>query len=278
MTPSQRQAFDNAAARWESHLTGDLLDVNLTSQGYPVCGAGPVVEWVDDLVIRAIVVPIDGPGGILGQAGPCAFRVNLLPAFGLMQFDSDDLAALEANNQLDDVILHEMGHVLGFGTIWGTLGLRLGTGTIDPRFTGGFAIQRYMAIGGTGAPCDPPNINTVCVPLEGTGGPGTADSHWREDSCSTCQSADFFGNELMTGFISSPGNPNPLSSTSLEQFNDLGYPVVDTIGADPFTLNTSLIAPAVSGPRLKLVDDIWRGPVYLIEEDGTLTPLPPDRR
>ena len=35
-----------------------------------------------------------------------------------MQFDSDDLAALAAAGDLLPVVLHEMGHVLGIGTIW----------------------------------------------------------------------------------------------------------------------------------------------------------------
>ena len=39
-----------------------------------------------------------------------------LPVRGIMEFDSADLAALEASGQFENVILHEMGHVLGCGT------------------------------------------------------------------------------------------------------------------------------------------------------------------
>ena len=35
-----------------------------------------------------------------------------------MSFDTADLARMEADGSLTDVILHEMGHVLGFGTLW----------------------------------------------------------------------------------------------------------------------------------------------------------------
>ena len=44
----------------------------------------------------------------------------------IMQFDTADLATMEANGSLVDVITHEMGHVLGFGTIWTDLNLLTG--------------------------------------------------------------------------------------------------------------------------------------------------------
>ena len=66
---------------------------------------------------------------ILGQAGPTRLRPgSFLPASGVMSFDSADLARMESDGSLVRVIIHEMGHVLGFGTIWDELGLRQGTG------------------------------------------------------------------------------------------------------------------------------------------------------
>ena len=47
-------------------------------------------------------MPIDGAGGVLGQAGPTNRRPAsagasaFLPAKGIMQFDTDDLAQMEA--------------------------------------------------------------------------------------------------------------------------------------------------------------------------------------
>jgi hypothetical protein len=270
-TPSQQHAFDSAATRWQSHLTADLSNVLLFTHEFPYCGGTPVNEVIDDLVIQVILGPIDGVGGILGQAGPCAIRSsNKLPAWGIMMFDTADLAALETDNQLVDVITHEMGHVLGFGVLWDAslLNLRVGTGTSDPRFTGSNAITAYAGLGGTG----------TYVPLEGTGGTGTRDAHWREASCGSCETIDYFGNELMTGYISAPGNPNPLSVVTLRQFADLGYPSVNLTGADAFTLNPTIPSGPAVRPSLHLVDDVWRGPVYQIEPDGKLTPVQPDRR
>ena len=45
------------------------------------------------------------------------------------RFDTADLASLESDGRLLGVILHEMGHVLGIGTIWETFGLLFGAGT-----------------------------------------------------------------------------------------------------------------------------------------------------
>lgn len=37
-----------------------------------------------------------------------------------MQFDSDDVAALITAGTFDRVVAHEMGHVIGVGTLWNT--------------------------------------------------------------------------------------------------------------------------------------------------------------
>ena len=86
------------------------------------------------MIIDASGVGIDGAGGILGQAGPDTLRTgSLLPVHGVMQFDAADLAQLESSGQLVSVITHEMGHVLGIGSIWQQKGLLSGAGGSDPR-------------------------------------------------------------------------------------------------------------------------------------------------
>ena len=106
---------------------------------------------IDDVLIEASGTPIDGPGGILGQAGPTHLRpagagtAAFIPAKGRMQFDTADLAAMQANGTLNDVITHEMGHVLGIGTIWTTKGLLSGASGNNPVFTGTNAKREYQA-------------------------------------------------------------------------------------------------------------------------------------
>ncbi|WP_459556606.1 beta strand repeat-containing protein [Lacunimicrobium album] len=232
-TAAQTAAFQNAAARWAEIIIGDLPDVDI--------GGGTII---DDVLISAEVVDIDGPGGILGQAGPTAVRADgtFIPFQGQMQFDSADLAELEASGQLTDVILHEMGHVLGLGTIWDLKGLLQnpsnGDGVTDTRFTGPNAAAQYNAIFG---------VAGTSTPVENSGGPGTADGHWREAT---------LDNELMTGFLNA--GVNPISRITVGQWEDLGY-VVDYTAADPYA------APLVGGAGARTINmnrfEDYAGPV-----------------
>lgn len=195
LTPSQQDAFAIAAKRWSSIIIGDVPDANL--QG----------ELIDDIKIDARGALIDGVGGILGQAGPTWIRSgSFLPIAGVMTFDRDDLQKLEDDGLLLSVILHEMAHVIGFGTVWDYLGLLQGAGSINPTFSGRNAMQEFGQLLGTGSP--------TAVPVANTGGPGTRDSHWREA---------VFANELMTGFINQ--GVNPISRLTIASLADLGYQI-----------------------------------------------------
>jgi hypothetical protein len=208
LTERQRAAFAAAADRWTRIVVGDLPPVEIDG------------ETVDDVLILAAGADIDGTGAVLGQAGPTHLRPgSMLPARGEMTFDLADLATLEDEGTLDDVITHEMGHVLGIGTLWDLKGLVAGSGTNDPTFTGAGAVAEYAALGGAGD-----------VPVENTGGPGTAEGHWRESR---------FENELMSGFIGQAGNP--LSRMTAASLADLGYHV-DLDAAEPYAL------PPLTGP------------------------------
>ncbi|MET7619256.1 leishmanolysin-related zinc metalloendopeptidase [Streptomyces sp. NPDC005408] len=210
LTDTQEQAFEQAADRWARVIIGDLPTVILGG------------EVIDDLLILAQGVPIDGTGRILGQAGPTHVRSAsanfgaLLPVKGIMSFDTADLAHMEDDGTLLDVITHEMGHVVGIGTVWEDKGLLKDPRTPNPNFVGGAAMDELGKLMGAGGP--------VPVPVESTGGPGTADSHWRET---------VFHNELMSGFVGSPGNP--LSRVTVASLQDLGYEV-DIEAAEAYEL------------------------------------------
>jgi hypothetical protein len=75
VSPAVQQSFVDAVARWESVVIGDLPDVpvNIPS-GLCFPGQPAIDETIDDLLIFSEVTFIDGPGGILGQAGTCAVR------------------------------------------------------------------------------------------------------------------------------------------------------------------------------------------------------------
>jgi hypothetical protein len=263
-TASQRAAVEEAQARWETIITSDLEDVHLSASAGECGTNSPAVDRpVDDVLIVVTVDSIDGDEGVLASAGPCFVRVpGDLPVFGAMRLDEADLDGLQASGLLSTVILHEMAHVLGFGLLWDGLLVdpslppdttQPPNADADPHFIGARALVAFDAIGGapyTGAK----------VPLEDTGGQGTADSHWRES---------IFGNELMTGFVS--GGQNPLSAVTVASLADLGY-VVDEQAADDFAL--SLAAAAVrTAPRIHLGDDLLRVPIRAVTSSGRMVGL-----
>jgi hypothetical protein len=254
---SQRAAFERARDRLSQVVTGDLPDAPLRQAAIASCGNVALDETVDDVLVLVQLEPIDGPDGILGQAGPCVLRRGALPALGMMHFDSADVAELEASGDLDAVVLHEMLHVLGFGTIWESRGLLTGATTPDPYFTGAGARSAFGENGGAGYPGTP-------VPVENDGGPGTRDGHWRES---------VLEHELMTGWIS--GATQPLSRTTIASLADLGY-TVDLARADAFTMSSSAAVQALGDERtLDLGADARVGPVYEVDERGDVTPLAP---
>lgn len=222
LNAAQKNAFKAAADRWSKVIIGDLPTV--------IDGA----DVIDDLLIEAQGVAIDGPGQILGQAGPTKLRPHaagasaLLPAKGIMSFDTADLAKMQAEGTLVDVITHEMGHVLGIGTIWKLKNLLVGAGTNNPRFRGVNARREFGVLKGTGP---------TQVPVENTGGPGTREGHWRET---------VFRNELMSGFIGGPNNP--LSRLTVASLQDMGY-VVDMAAAETYAL-PNLLQMAEAGMLL----------------------------
>src|SRR4051794_15225094 len=196
LSAPQRFAFTAAAARWGAIITADVRPVVIDGQ------------TIDDVRIDAEGVRIDDVGKILGQAGPVDLRPgSFLPATGIMSFDSADLAQMESDGSLGAVIVHEMAHVLGFGTIFDRLGLITGAGGDDPAFTGSRATREYAALLG-------PAVRPRSVPLANGAGRATRDGHWREE---------VFANELMTGFLDL--RPKPLSRVTIGAFEDLGYSV-----------------------------------------------------
>ena len=69
---------------------------------------------------------------------------------------------------------------------------------------------------------------TKPIPVANTGGPGTAEGHWREST---------FDHELMTGYAEESG-PMPLSRMTVAALEDLGY-TVDYNQADDYTMPTT---------------------------------------
>ncbi len=227
-----QSAFDAAEATWESVITGWIDGTNIVN----VNGGNTFYNIGDNmssLFIDANVGAIDGAGGILGSAGPNQFvndGFRWLASHGAMNFDSADIQNLANNGSLEDVILHEMGHVLGIGTLWTTNNLyNSGTG----QYTGANALAQYQTEF---------NNSATFVPVELGGGGGTANGHWDEGYVISAGDTVLdqngltvidpnnvnFGRSrtaaLMTGVLDS-GADTFISATTLGSFQDLGYSV-----------------------------------------------------
>jgi hypothetical protein len=261
---SRQKVFIEAAQRWMSVLEGDLQDISIEDElPADFCGlATPAfVDTVDDLLIVANIEPIDGEGNVLAQAGPAFVRTsNTLTIIGCMQFDSADVEVLEDEETFSKVILHEMGHVLGYGTLWEESPSLLdepcrGNSSATPGFRGSRAVLEFSVLGETGNP-----------PVENNGGNGTRCSHWDED---------FFDNELMTGFLGgvTSATVNPLSALTIASMEDLGY---DVSFSQAETYAIPACSPDCDDATLKAakIDEPWEivlKPKGMINNNGTLT-------
>ncbi len=217
-TASQQTAIGQAETLWESNITGYLPGISLTS-----------------INVNVQAVAIDGVGGTLGQA----FFPNTtvqggfrLSTGGTFQLDIADIAGLENTGRLDDVVAHEMGHILGIGTLWTNNHVYTnGTG----QYTGPLGVAAYNAEFGQSG---------TFIPVELGGGSGTVDKHWNEvnngagPTFITDSLGRDFRDELMTGWL----NPNPfLSNTTIQSLGDIGFTVVP----EPSSLAIALTAIAL---------------------------------
>lgn len=206
LSNSQKAIFTQAEQYWENTLTGYQPSIN--------------ANLLSNIVINAEGTAIDGAGGVLGSAGPSYVWTTggyTLTSEGNMQFDTADLTSLENNGSLESVILHEMAHVLGLGTLWQLNGVyTAGSG----QYTGANALSLWQTEFG--------QTNATYIPIELGGGPGTAGGHWNEvnNGGALTGITDTNNNdmryELMTGWLNSP---TFISNMTIASFADIGYEV-----------------------------------------------------
>lgn len=293
--PIPAQLQDNVAEavrRWESAIVGNLTRWDVPEGAFTISntehfcsGFSDLTDGtsIDDLVVVVNIGPIDGAGSFkptqdgdsvktntIGSAGPCFIRVageeaiagDSLPIVGVLTLDEYDLFGLEEESQelATDLIQHEIGHILGLGTLWQFRGLLEGAKTADPRYTGDAGIAAYRAAGG----------NEEAIPVENQGPLGSRDGHWRES---------VFGDpplpraELM---IASLRETSFLSAMTIASYADFGYEVDTSSAEDELVLNSmSLMQEAPI--QIQLHNDIGIGPVIGIDPDGRRRPVVPLR-
>lgn len=247
-----RQGAERAAQRWSEVIRNDLADTTVDHSDLPAdCRPQPEdgTTTVDDVVIVVRVIPIDGRTGTLAAAGPCVIRnSDLSPLVGGLDIDQDDAQALQNSTKLDDVLLHEMGHVLGIGTLWRDFTLLRNPSVpdqpgADTHFDGPASREAFASVGGATYRLG------EAVPVENSAQRGSADGHWRES---------VLENELMTPGLSGGEAALPLSLVTIASLEDLGIYSVDRNAADPYQ-----VPPTFLGLRLdaSAAPDLMQGEV-----------------
>jgi hypothetical protein len=264
-----QQAFLDAAARWSQAIVGNLPGANVTDLDVGFCSGvdnQKFTGFLDDLLIYVIIEDFgDDFPNTLGSAGPCYTRTGGAPIIGRVRMNSRRLGDLSASLRYD-VILHEIGHVLGVGISSGDDPLwpvqdpspeenSPACLAFDPIFVGPASVWTFplLATGHGGR----------SVPVENCHGDGTRNGHWRET---------VLQRELMTGFLNTNGNfLSPLTLASLIDMGR-GY-VVDISRHDvqPWT------APGLPGDE-ELID-LHAHPLPIptprvIDEQGRVLPRP----
>ena len=224
--------------RWDSLVTVDsrhgssyqiTINITIDPLGIGILGAA----WIDS--VHQITT-----GGITGSFG------DIVPYVGNIIISSSKMYTLKTTNHnggkssLYHVLLHEIGHILGIGTLWwdgdeNRTGSPLTSyddnGTTKYYYTGTNALREYKSYFAyyNGSY----NDSFVGIPIEDDGGSGTAEGH-AEEGVSLVSADNRYingifhpglGTELMTGWLDEAPASAPLSRITLGFLEDMGYTV-----------------------------------------------------
>jgi hypothetical protein len=212
-------AIADAEALWESKITGYQPGISQT--GLYISVTGNTVG----LASATVTSNVNQAGYQLTKSGRILININEIENFADWQGTGTEV--------IDELIAHEIGHLLGIGSQWTNNNLyTFGTG----QYRGEAGIAAYQREFDAGA---------TFVPVELAGSPGTANKHWDQLMRSSFQEGlpsdpfsispllgitDSFGRdlglELMTGAIDPDYGEPFLSRTSVRSLRDLGFTVV----------------------------------------------------
>ena len=213
-TVEEQEILRHAAKRWEAAIQTELPNYTFPDAWFGACGEHsieiPAGEQIDDLRIYVTRFPgKDAWRRPAGSGAPRLLRSSSLPIIGCVQYNTRFIVSDTQVHPLWGVGFHEMGHVLGIGTIWDDSRM-LRDLNADAHFAGPQAIAAFDQAGGT-------DYQGAKVPTEQDG------AHWRSSVLS---------GEIMRPSFSSV---DALSAITLQALSDLGYSV-DLSEADPYVL------------------------------------------
>jgi hypothetical protein len=220
-------ASAEAEALWEGLITGYQPGIDLPGIGISVKGAA---SGVSGLALANVTGSLQQSGFRLSTRGVVSINLNIVEEF------ADYLGAGE--NFIDDIMAHEIGHVLGIGTQW----------TSNHVYT--FRSGEYTGPYGVAAYRREFDADADSIPVELAGGAATANKHWDQIMRSSAQEGDpsdplslspllgitdaqgrDLALELMTGAIDPDYGEPFMSRTTLQSLRDLGFQVVPEPGS-----------------------------------------------
>ncbi|MYD86389.1 MAG: hypothetical protein F4Y14_09590, partial [Acidobacteria bacterium] len=252
------------------------------------------VLHIDDLALIVYATHLDGPGGVLAAASICGIRstegedADALAALGVFAVDEADIPALQASaGGLVPIMVHEIGHVLGIGTLWHVKD-PVGGMTFDPDTRRHMVSENPFVARGDGrtsfvprtdawgsdiaflgmkardafvnADGDQSEFTLTGTPIATTGGRGSFGAHWSER---------IMDNELMTP-VYNRYESNLFSAITVQSMQDLGYEINSSYVPDPYTVPMPSDSADV-GADANMIDlshDVLRIPIDVIGPNG----------
>ncbi len=224
-------AIDDTEALWEGVITGYQPDINITSLAISVVSGSSFAD-------ATVNSSVDQGGFHLSTSGTIRINPLVIDAFGSW----DGSGPVPANtefmgvNYIDELISHEVGHVLGIGTQWSANVAHTGYVNGTNAYTGAYGLAAYRA---------DYNASATYVPVETAGSAGTMFNHWDQLMRSSSQEGDpsdpwslsplvgitdtqgrDLALELMTGAIDPDYGEPYLSRMTVQSLRDLGFTVV----------------------------------------------------
>lgn len=161
-------------------------------------------------------------GNTIATAGPKYLDANNRPYIGVVHLCiSKALSMMDEQAYYEVVVLHEMMHALGYGTIFDYMTNMVEKTTVNDIEFQQIVTPKVVQTAKKHFGCD---IMTGAL-LENDGGNGTANSHWE---------MTLYSGELMVGWISST-KPNKLTNMTLSWLEDTGLYEVDYSAAEELT-------------------------------------------
>ena len=234
-TTSQLQvleaAIDEAEAMWEGVITGYQSGITIGGINISVIAGSSFAD-------ATYTSSVNQGGFQLATAGRLRINPDTIDWFGPWDGTGPTPPNTEyiGVNYIDEIIAHEVGHVLGIGTLWYSNGVyTYGSG----RYTGQYGVAAYQGEF---------DASASYIPVELAGSSGTQNSHWDQLMRSSTQEGnpsdpwsldprigitDAYGRdaalELMTGAIDPDYGEPFLSNTTVQSLRDLGFTVVPMI-------------------------------------------------